>query len=109
MKEYLLFILTAIAGISILYAKEEHEVNRLFYEASCNGNIKTLKILLQKGVDMETRQSDPDCWPTPLLCATKMGHEKAVKLSLEAGANANTSDGFSQDNAVRLAAMGGKF
>jgi len=54
--------------------------------ACTNGHIEVVKLLLEKGADVNSRNSDGD---TPLIFAVRCGHAGLVKLLLEKGADAS--------------------
>ena len=54
------------------------------YGLQKNGHEAVVKLLLEKGAELETK--DKDYGRTPLLWAAENGHEAVVKLLLEKGA-----------------------
>lgn len=61
----------------------------LLYEASRAGQLELVKISIEKGVDVNTRNRDG--W-TALEGASSGGHSDVVKLLVEKGANVNAQD-----------------
>jgi ankyrin repeat protein len=53
--------------------------------AACNGHEATVRLLLEKGANIESK--DTESGQTPLLCAACNGREAIVQLLLEKGAN----------------------
>jgi ankyrin repeat protein len=58
--------------------------------AAEKGHAAVVKLLLEKGAELETK--DKDYGQTPLSWAVKSGHEAVVKLLLEKGAELETKD-----------------
>ncbi|CZR67067.1 uncharacterized protein PAC_16966 [Phialocephala subalpina] len=58
------------------------------YRASMNGHIEVVKLLLEKGANVNAAIEDGS---TPLHRASMNGHLESVKLLLEKGANVNTA------------------
>ncbi|KAH8886796.1 hypothetical protein GQ53DRAFT_337775 [Thozetella sp. PMI_491] len=54
-----------------------------------NGCVEVVKLLLDKGVEMEV--ADKDGW-TPLIAASSKGHVSVVRLLLTSGVNADSKD-----------------
>lgn len=66
--------------------KEEEE--KLF-EACKNGDLQTIKLLIEEGVNIEVRFCDED---TPLTLASRYGHLEIVKFLIEKGTNINAQN-----------------
>jgi ankyrin repeat protein len=65
----------------------------LLPRAAADGHEAVVKLLLEKGAELETKDKDSQ---TPLSCAAEMGHKAVVKLLLEKGAQLETKnkDGY---------------
>jgi ankyrin repeat protein len=61
-----------------------------FWSAAWNGNEAVMKLLLEKGADVGSK--DTRNGRTPLSWAAKNGHEALVKLMLERGADLESKD-----------------
>jgi ankyrin repeat protein len=59
--------------------------------AAANGHEAVVKLLVEKGAEMETKDKDSS-GQTPLSWAASRGHEAVVKLLLEKGAELETKD-----------------
>jgi hypothetical protein len=73
--------------------------------AAERGHEAVVKLLLEKGADLETR--DDNSGQTPLSLAAESGHEVMVKLLLEKGADLETRDDNSGRTPLSLAAESG--
>ena len=65
--------------------------------AAQNGHEAVVKLLLEKGADVESKSSNGR---TPLSWAAENGHEAVVKLLLEKGADVESKDRVWPDAAV---------
>ena len=65
-------------------------VKELLFRAAEKGHEAVVKLLLEQGADLESR--DISFRQTPLSWAAKNGHEAMVKLLLEHGANLESKD-----------------
>mmetsp|Transcript_3808 Transcript_3808/g.15811 ORF Transcript_3808/g.15811 Transcript_3808/m.15811 type:complete len:171 (-) Transcript_3808:66-578(-) len=63
-------------------------------DAAANGHGEVVCALLDRGADLEARDSD-GC--TPLLAAARFGKAKVVRLLVERGADTEASNRFGQD------------
>ena len=61
-------------------------------------------MLLKAGADVAATHPDGE---TPLMAASRTGHLDAVKLLIEAGANANAADAYQQETPLMWAAAEG--
>ncbi|NOU16424.1 MAG: PQQ-binding-like beta-propeller repeat protein [Bacteroidales bacterium] len=71
-----------------LYAQDQNEI---FWKAAKNNDTKTLKELLDKGIDVNVKTP---YGATALMFATDKGNLEVVNLLLERGANPNIKDSF---------------
>jgi ankyrin repeat protein len=65
-------------------------ITRRYRVRQLGGDDAVVKLLLEKGAEMESK--DNDCGQTPLSLAAMEGHEAAVKLLLEKGAELESKD-----------------
>ena len=65
------------------------------HEASWNGHIEAIKLLLDNGADVNTKNKDG--W-TPIYPASWKGHAETVKLLIDHGANVNARHGWRSPN-----------
>jgi predicted nucleic acid-binding Zn-ribbon protein len=65
---------------------DNSEINKELYKACSQGNVENVKLLLDKGVDVNAK--DTEGW-TVLMYASEYGHTEIVKLLLESGADVN--------------------
>ncbi|KAH7124731.1 hypothetical protein EDB81DRAFT_911957, partial [Dactylonectria macrodidyma] len=63
----------------------DDEIQTLLFQAAEKGHDKIVRLLVEKGADLETK--DTIFGKTPLLWAAEKGHEAVVKLLLKKGAN----------------------
>jgi len=63
--------------------------NKMLLSSSVKGDVEKIKILLKKGVNINTQNKEGKC---PLYLAAENGHVDVVKLLLEAGANGDLQD-----------------
>lgn len=70
-----------------------------------SGNIQMLALLLDKGLDVNTRNQSGT---SPLLLAANQGHDKTTKFLLDKGADVNTADANGVTSLL-AAASGGHF
>ena len=73
--------------------------------AVINGNIEVTKLLIEKGANIEIK--DSGCGSSPLLFACQNGRTKIVKFLIEKGADINTKNSKGS-NAIHFAAQSGK-
>ncbi|KAK8115574.1 hypothetical protein PG984_012076 [Apiospora sp. TS-2023a] len=74
--------------------------------ASTSGQLKTVKLLLEKGADLNAQAYCLSDGGTPLHMASSSGQLEVVKLLLEKGANVNTIDGYGMTPLHRVAWKG---
>jgi ankyrin repeat protein len=74
-------------------------------KTAAKGHEAVMKLLLEKGAELETK--DDDRGRTPLLLAAENGHEAVVKLLLEKGAELETKDDDRGQTPLSLAAKNG--
>ena len=55
-----------------------------------------MELLLEKAVDLDSRDKDIYYGRTPLLWAARNGHEAIIKLLLEKATNVDTKDRYGQ-------------
>ena len=65
-----------------------------------NGHEAVVKLLLEKGADVESEDAKFGMGYTPLLLAARNGHEAVVKLLLEKGAELKSKRRMGSDAAV---------
>jgi ankyrin repeat protein len=65
------------------------QVNTELFHTCRTGDIETVRVLLERGADIEARDSDN--W-TPLHVACAWGHLAVTRLLLDAGADMNVRD-----------------
>ena len=82
---------------------------RQFLQAAKDGNISTLKMLLDKGVDIQMQTSRYGHWrDTALHLASSEGNEKTVEFLLSKGADVHAENGGLEcETALHNAAMSG--
>ncbi len=81
----IIVICLSIAALPVASANEE------FFAAARKGDVATLKMHLDKGVDVNTKWRYDQ---TALTIAASRGHVAAVKLLLDRGADVNIKDSF---------------
>ena len=85
MKLFKLFILFTIFNLSYLYC--EDRLNYQLYEACKSGDIKKVRELIRKGVNVNEKSDFIE--DTALLIASRKGYFDIVKLLIENGADVN--------------------
>lgn len=85
MKLFKLFILFTIFNLSYLYC--EDRLNYQLYEACKSGDIKKVRELIRKGVNVNEKSDVIE--DTALLIASRKGYFDIVKLLIENGADVN--------------------
>ncbi|NVO20716.1 MAG: PQQ-binding-like beta-propeller repeat protein [Bacteroidetes bacterium] len=85
------FTLALISLLLFFVYSFSQDQNETFWKAAKTNDIKTLKELLDKGIDVNVKTQ---YGATALMYATDKVHPEAVKLLLEHGANPNLKDSF---------------
>lgn len=85
MKLFKLFILFSVFNLSYLYC--EDRLNYQLYEACKSGDIKTVRKLIRRGVNVNEKSDFIE--DTALLIASRNGYFDIVKLLIENGADVN--------------------
>ena len=86
--ETMLLILEAGIGLNNM---TNFRQNKLLLEAAYQGRCACLKILIEEGADVNTKDEDQD---TPLILAACNGFDKVVALLIEKGADVNAINSF---------------
>ena len=79
-----------------------------FLRATEDGDLSKLKMLLDKGVDIQVRGGRDHWGPTALHLASPYGKEKTVQFLLSKGADVHAEDGRGQTTLHRAAMSGNK-
>ena len=82
-------MITLLENRHVLNSEDSNGRTPLLW-AAWNGHEAVVKLLLERGAELETK--DNDSGRTPLLWAAWNGHEAVVKLLLEKGAELETKD-----------------
>ena len=82
----------------------EHDLGTSLYYASCIGFREAVRLLLDRGVDVNT---EGGFYGSPLKAAAKFGHVKTTELLLQRGAIIETDDSRSEGSALWWAADSG--
>jgi len=77
--------------ISYLNKLTKEEKDKKLIEASYNGNIEIVKLLIETGADINAKNNYGS---TSLMYASKIGHKKIVLLLIEAGADINAKNNY---------------
>jgi ankyrin repeat protein len=101
--EVLLIFLYASGKVDVK-SKDRLDRTPLSWAAE-RGHEAVVKLLLEKGAELETRDKTHD--RTPLLWAAAFGHVAVVKLLLEKGAEIDTRDSYSSQTPLSNAAQFG--
>jgi len=80
------------------------DTTRKLLDAAKSGDVKTVKLLLEKGADVNTKSDDGG---TALMSAAKRGYMEIIKLLLDKGADINAKD-TDGTTALMLAAVKGQ-
>ncbi|HSE41068.1 MAG TPA: ankyrin repeat domain-containing protein, partial [Acidobacteriota bacterium] len=95
------FVLTSLLLTGFLFAED---LNQQLIEATRNGDVATVKSLLDRGADVNAKSRYNI---TPLAISCDKGNLEMVKLLVERGADLNAEDSFYHASPLSWAAENG--
>jgi hypothetical protein len=82
---------------------QRHDINSDFRNAASKGNITSMKALLNKGVEVNSRNVNG---ATALMIASLNGHVETVKFLLSKGADVNARDNHDYTTLIHISGQG---